>query len=72
TGGAGSVLATQWPVSDRATARFMDEFYHQLVGTGAAATALAQAQRASLSKVESRSPFYWAGFALSGGREAGT
>jgi CHAT domain-containing protein len=70
--GTGSVLATQWRIDDRTTAQFMDDFYGQLIGTGSAATALAQAQRMFLSDAGSRSPFYWAGFALNGGREPGT
>jgi CHAT domain-containing protein len=67
--GAGSVLATQWRVNDDATARFMDLFYGQLIGTRSVATALAQAQRVFLSHTESRSPLYWAGFVLNSGTQ---
>jgi CHAT domain-containing protein/tetratricopeptide (TPR) repeat protein len=65
--GAGSVLATLWAVDDRATSTFMTAFYEQVRDTRRVATALAQAQRLALHRRESRSPLYWAGFALTGG-----
>jgi CHAT domain-containing protein len=65
--GAGSVLATLWAVDDRATSTFMTTFYEQVRDTGRASTALAQAQRLALHRRESRSPLYWAGFALTSG-----
>jgi CHAT domain-containing protein len=66
--GAASVLATHWPVDDRATSTFMRAFYAKLRATGSPSTALAQAQRVFLHTPSSRSPFFWAGFTLSGGR----
>ncbi len=64
--GAESVLATLWPVDDRATARVIDAFYTQLIPTLSSSTALAQAQRLVLASEQTRAPFYWAGFTLSG------
>ena len=64
--GAQSVVATLWPVDDPATARVMEAFYTNLVPTGSSSIALAQAQRIVLAKPETRAPFFWAGFTLSG------
>ena len=66
--GAENVVATLWPVQDVATARFMERFYE---GQGRGETevdALAEAQRATLRDPQTAPPFYWAGFALAGGR----
>jgi CHAT domain-containing protein/tetratricopeptide (TPR) repeat protein len=64
--GASKVLATLWPVEDRATANVMALFYAALEAGRTEAEALAEAQRATLRKNESAHPFYWAGFTLSG------
>jgi CHAT domain-containing protein len=66
--GASHVLATLWPVQDRATADLMTRFYTALAAGQPEAEALAEAQRAMLSKPATAHPFYWAGFTLSGGR----
>jgi len=66
--GAANVLATLWPVEDRATAGFMERFYTELVAGRSEAEALALTQRATLRNSATASPFYWAGFSLSGGR----
>jgi CHAT domain-containing protein len=67
-GGASNVLATLWPVQDRATADLMTRFYTALAAGRPEAEALAEAQRAMLHNAATAHPFYWAGFTLSGGR----
>ena len=64
--GAGSVVATLWPIQDRPAAEFAGFFYEALGETGAA-RALAEAQRRMLSAPDTRAPFYWAGYRVSGG-----
>jgi CHAT domain-containing protein/TolA-binding protein len=64
--GAAKVMATLWPVEDRATADLMAQFYAGLNAGRSEAEALAEAQRATLRKRASAPPFYWAGFTLSG------
>jgi CHAT domain-containing protein len=66
--GASNVLATLWPVEDRATADLMTQFYTALAAGQPEAEALAEAQRATLRNTRTAHPFYWAGFTLSGGR----
>ena len=66
--GAGRVMATLWPVQDRASATLMERFYERYrVGTEPA-KALAAAQRALLGNPATASPYYWAGFEVVGGR----
>jgi CHAT domain-containing protein len=65
--GAQSVLVSLWKVNDYSTAQLMERFYRRLIKDHASgATALAQAKRALLENVETRSPFYWAPFVLVG------
>lgn len=65
--GARHVVATLWPVEDRATAVLMERFYEAL-GSGAdPARALAQAQRALIAAPATAHPFFWAGFVSVGG-----
>jgi len=66
--GASNVLATLWPVQDRATARLMERFYTELAEGKPEAEALAEAQRAALGARGTEHPFFWAGFALVTGR----
>ena len=66
--GAANVMATLWPVEDRATAGLMERFYTELAAGRPEADALAAAQRMSLRNSATADPFYWAGFTLSGGR----
>jgi len=62
--GVGQVVATLWPVEDRATADLMERFYGRFT-TGADPTAaLAAAQRALLAAPATAHPFYWAGFVV--------
>jgi CHAT domain-containing protein len=63
--GAGSVIATLWPVWDASGAAFAGEFYRALDGQGAA-HALARAQRAMLAERASAHPIHWAAYQLIG------
>ncbi len=68
--GASSVVASLWPVEDRATRELMMRFYGAMASgesTTARALAHAQAEMARGSAGESRRhPSYWAGFVLIG------
>jgi CHAT domain-containing protein len=64
--GAAKVMATLWPVEDRATADLMAQFYAALKAGRSEAEALAEAQRATLRKRATSHPLFWAGFTLSG------
>ena len=67
--GASHVVATLWPVEDRATAALMERFYQAYAAGGDPAAALAAAQRAFIAGPATAHPFYWAGFlAVGGGR----
>ncbi|HSM17676.1 MAG TPA: CHAT domain-containing protein [Gemmatimonadales bacterium] len=63
--GAGSVIATLWPVEDAGAAAFAEQFYRNLTGTSPA-LALARAQRAMLAHERYGSPYYWATYQLAG------
>jgi CHAT domain-containing protein len=63
--GAGSVIATLWPVQDVGAAAFAELFYRHLRG-GSPALALARAQRAMLHQARYRAPYYWATYQLAG------
>jgi CHAT domain-containing protein len=63
--GAGSVIATLWPVEDAGAATFAGLFYGQLEGTPPA-HALARAQRAMLTHERYGGPYYWATYQLAG------
>jgi CHAT domain-containing protein/Tfp pilus assembly protein PilF len=64
--GAGSVLASLWPVDDRATATLMEEFHKRAAKGQAPIAALAEAQRILLRNPRTARPFYWAGFVVNG------
>ena len=66
--GAGTVMASLWPVEDRATADLMSRFYKNLNSGAGEAEALAEAQQQALRNRTTAEPFYWAGFTLSGGQ----
>jgi CHAT domain-containing protein len=63
--GARSVIASLWPVNDKASVVFMREFYGRLKGGCPASEALRGAKRKMLSS-RWRHPFYWAGYMLQG------
>ena len=63
--GAGNVVATLWPVEDRASAELASGFY-QALGEHDAAGALAGAQRALLAQESFRAPYYWAAYQVAG------
>ena len=66
--GSANVMATLWPVEDRATAGLIERFYTELAAGRPEGEALAIAQRLSLRNSATADPFYWAGFTLNGGR----
>ena len=63
--GARNVVATLWPVEDRASAELASGFYEALAEHDAAA-ALAEAQRALLAQEGWRAPYYWAAYQVAG------
>jgi CHAT domain-containing protein len=63
--GVDSVISTLWPVSDRATAQFMHEFYRALNEDHLDyASAMQAAQQALRSSANYRNPYYWAAYVL--------
>jgi CHAT domain-containing protein len=62
--GASAVVASQWAVSDSATASLMQAFYQRWLAGSGPAEALAQAQ--ALRAEAGDHPFHWAAFALHG------
>jgi tetratricopeptide (TPR) repeat protein len=64
--GVPAVIATLWPVEDRATARLMEAFYAALARGETVAAALRKAQLAVRRNPRTRHPFFWAGFVLVG------
>ncbi|MGH7646344.1 MAG: CHAT domain-containing protein [Gemmatimonadales bacterium] len=64
--GAGSVVATQWPVGP-STADLMGDFYRQLVAGAPPAAALRAAKLALRNDPATAHPFYWGGFVLVAG-----
>jgi tetratricopeptide (TPR) repeat protein len=65
--GAPRVLASLWPVEDRATSILMPEFYRALlVEHMSPASALRVAQERLAQDARWQSPYYWAGFVLQG------
>lgn len=63
--GARDVVSTLWRIDDSGAAAFADGFYRRF-GRGGAMEALAGAQRALALDGPYRSPYYWAGYTLSG------
>ena len=66
--GASRVIATLWPVQDRATATLMERFYERYRLGNEPGPALAAAQRALLANPATANPYFWAGFEVIGGR----
>ena len=64
--GVPAVVATLWPVDDRATCCLMERFYEELATGRCAAAALARARRALRRDPVTAHPFHWAGFVLIG------
>jgi CHAT domain-containing protein len=65
--GARSVVASLWPVPDRATAELMTRFYGYMLNESLEpAAALRKAQLASASERRWSNPYFWAGFVLLG------
>lgn len=64
--GARSVVATLWPVEDRATGELMEQFYIRLAPGATPVSALAEAQRSLIRNPATSPPGYWAGFTLTG------
>lgn len=65
--GARSTLATLWAVNDASTARFIAEFYQQLLQPQVSkAEAVREAQLALIRSKEFSHPFFWAPFILVG------
>jgi tetratricopeptide (TPR) repeat protein len=63
--GTRSVLASLWPVNDKAAVDLMREFYRRFLAGNTAAEALRLA-KTKLLKTSRNHPFYWAGFVLIG------
>ncbi len=62
--GARAVVASQWEIGDRATVRFMREFYHALAAGSPADEAL---RLAGLHEMRNGgSPTQWAAFTITG------
>lgn len=66
TGGAESVVATLWPVEDRAAAQIMHEFYREVALGKPVAGALRGAQEAMRRDASWSDPFFWAGYVVLG------
>jgi len=64
--GVPTVVATLWPVDDRATEALVRQFYERLSVGDAAGEALRRAQLAVAGDPRTSTPFYWAGFVLVG------
>ncbi len=63
--GAARVLASQWPVDDQVTSKFMAIFYEAVMQGDSPAVALQQAQAQLMS--EHSHPYFWSAFCLYGG-----
>lgn len=69
--GASQVVASLWPVGDRATAELMERFYRNLFHGGMSPAAALHAAQSSLRQEPRwRNPFFWAPFVLQGDWEA--
>ncbi|MEM8548151.1 MAG: CHAT domain-containing protein, partial [Pseudomonadota bacterium] len=71
--GANRVVATLWPVQDRATAELMGHFYRGLLQERLPpAAALANAKQALQRNRRWRHPYFWSGFVLLGDWQSST
>jgi CHAT domain-containing protein len=64
--GARSIVASQWPVADRSTARLMVAFHRKLREGKAKDEALRQAMASVQREERTAHPYYWAPFFLTG------
>jgi len=65
--GAKAQVVSLWPVSDRATAELMAEFYSNMIEDAMSPVdALRAAQRSIVSQRRWADPYFWAGFVLVG------
>ena len=64
--GAETVLASHWPVSDKATSRLMTEFMRRWRGGEPRAQAWRSAQLELLRSKEYANPYFWSAFTLTG------
>jgi CHAT domain-containing protein len=64
--GAESVLASHWPVSNKATAQLMTEFMRRWRAGEPRAQAWREAQLSLLHSKDYSNPYYWAAFTLTG------
>lgn len=62
--GAQQVIGTLWPISDKASALFVDYFYQSLSITKQPAVALQEAVQQMKRNPRYRHPFYWAAYVL--------
>ncbi|WP_281561184.1 CHAT domain-containing protein [Thalassomonas sp. RHCl1] len=62
--GAKHVISTLWPVADKASAKFMQLFYHRLKQLGEVDQALRAAQNDMRVIPAYNHPFYWAAYVL--------
>ena len=67
--GSRAVLSTLWQVDDAASAELMIDFYEHLAAGVPAAEALRRAQLVRLADPDTRAPYYWAGYTLTGSPE---
>lgn len=69
--GAKRVVASFWPVEDKSTAYFMEQFYHSLLTNNKGPLQALQEAQQAVSRVPRWShPYYWASMAYFGNREA--
>jgi CHAT domain-containing protein len=65
--GSPRVVASLWPVDDRASVAFMRAFYASLLGKGSRPqNALVDAQNALRANPRWQAPYYWSGYVLEG------
>ena len=64
--GAETVLASHWPVNDKATSQLMTEFIRRWRSGEPRAKAWREAQLSLLHSKEFSNPYFWAAFTLTG------
>jgi CHAT domain-containing protein/tetratricopeptide (TPR) repeat protein len=66
--GVPHVVASRWNVDSSETAKFMQQFYIQLLSGHSVANSMRSAQLALVSRPSSAHPYYWSAFELEGKR----